>query len=79
MTPSPAVGGDDNALPISALAAAARRPGWVSFAARRGIKLLTQMANGVIVGGLSKMMQSYRQRLGIEVGNEVDFGTVDLP
>ena len=30
-----AAGGDDNALPCSALAAAALRPGWVRFAERK--------------------------------------------
>ena len=39
MTPPPAAGGDDKALPISALAAAALRPGWVSFGARRWVSL----------------------------------------
>ena len=37
VTQPPAAGGDDNALPISALAAAALRPGWVSFGARKWV------------------------------------------
>ena len=36
MTQPPTAGGDDNAFPCFALAAAALVPGWVSFAARRG-------------------------------------------
>ena len=35
----PAAGGGDKALPIYTLAAAALRPGWVSFGARRWVRL----------------------------------------
>ena len=46
VTQPPAAGGDDIALPISALAAATLRPGWVSFGARKWVSFAARRGTG---------------------------------
>src|ERR1035437_1190038 len=45
----------------------------------RGGEFLTQVTNRGVVGRLRQMMQTDRQRLGFEIGNQIDLGVVDLP
>src|ERR1017187_4062003 len=45
----------------------------------RGGEFLTQVTNRGVVGRLRQMMQTDRQRLGSEIGNQIDLGVVDLP
>jgi hypothetical protein len=44
-----------------------------------GVEFVAQVADGLVVCGLSEMVQAHDQGVGWKIGNQIDFGLINLP
>ena len=44
-----------------------------------GVEFVAEVADGLVVCGLSERVQAHGQGVGWKIGNQIDFGLINLP